>query len=169
MAVCEDGDIVALDERVDAVGNIFEDALLLDILAKNAVEDEDFPAARCVYSQTGRGRDMAGGVAESLGNQFIAGLASLERRAHADSCTSEWLALQVRLLGRGGDFGAHIPTLTAVLESSSLALLPPPSLLLMLRRLELRLGLIMALMGRGTPFAGDVGGEAAIVRPRQRR
>lgn len=52
--------------------------------------------------------------------------------------------------------------MTAVLLSSSEALLPPPCLLLMLRRLELRLDLIMALMGRGTPFAGDPGGEVAI-------
>lgn len=56
----------------------------------------------------------------------------------------------------------HLPTLTAVLLSSSLALLPPPSLPLMLRRLELRFGRIMALMGRGTPCAGDVGGDAAM-------
>lgn len=32
----------------------------------------------------------------------------------------------------------------------------------MLRRLELRLERIMALRGRGTPFAGEVGGEVAI-------
>lgn len=32
----------------------------------------------------------------------------------------------------------------------------------MLMRLELRLGRIMALMGRETPFAGEPGGEVAI-------
>lgn len=56
-----------------------------------------------------------------------------------------------------------LPTLTAVLLSSSEALLPPPSLLLMLSRLELRFERIMALIGRGTPFAGDVGGEVAMM------
>lgn len=64
---------------------------------------------------------------------------------------------------RGAElWGGNLPTLTAVLLSSSDALLPPPSLLLMLRRLELRFERIMALMGRGTPFAGDPGGEVAI-------
>lgn len=57
--------------------------------------------------------------------------------------------------------GCHLPTLTAVLLSSSDALLPP-GLLLMLRRLELRLGRNMALTGRGTPFAGEPGGEVAM-------
>jgi hypothetical protein len=57
--------------------------------------------------------------------------------------------------------GCYLPTLTAVLLSSSDALLPP-GLLLMLRRLELRLGRIIALTGRGTPFAGDPGGEVAM-------
>jgi hypothetical protein len=32
----------------------------------------------------------------------------------------------------------------------------------MLSRLELRLGRIIALTGRGTPFAGDAGGEVAM-------
>ena len=59
--------------------------------------------------------------------------------------------------------GANLPTLTAVLLSSSDALLPPPCLLLMLRRLELRFERIIALMGRWTPLAGDPGGEVAIV------
>jgi hypothetical protein len=55
----------------------------------------------------------------------------------------------------------HLPTLTAVLLSSSEALLPP-CLLLMLMRLELRFERIIALIGRGTPFAGEPGGEVAI-------
>lgn len=62
----------------------------------------------------------------------------------------------------------HIPTLTAVLLSSSEARLPP-ILLLMLKRLELRLGRIMALAGRLPRAGGDVGGESMVVRPRQRR
>jgi hypothetical protein len=55
----------------------------------------------------------------------------------------------------------HLPTLTAVLLSSSEALLPP-GLLLTLMRLELRFGRIIALMGRATPFAGEPGGEVAM-------
>ena len=62
----------------------------------------------------------------------------------------------------------HIPTLTAVLLSSSEARLPP-ILLLMLKRLELRLGRIMALAGRLPRAGGDVGGESMVVRQRQRR
>lgn len=55
--------------------------------------------------------------------------------------------------------------MTAVLLlSSSEARLPPPCLLLMLRRLELRFGRIMALMGRGTAMlGGDAGGEIAAM------
>jgi hypothetical protein len=55
----------------------------------------------------------------------------------------------------------HLPTLTAVLLSSSDARLPP-CLLLMLMRLELRFERIIALIGRATPFAGDPGGEVAM-------
>lgn len=57
--------------------------------------------------------------------------------------------------------GGHLPTLTAVLLSSSDALLSP-GLLLILIRLELRLERNMALMGRVTPLAGEPGGEVAI-------
>lgn len=60
-----------------------------------------------------------------------------------------------------GEAKRHLPTLTAVLLSSSEALLPL-GLLLMLMRLELRFGRIIALKGRGTPFAGEPGGEVAM-------
>lgn len=56
------------------------------------------------------------------------------------------------------------PTLTAVFESSSDARLPPGRLL-MLRRLALRVGLIMALIGRGgvCDGTGDPGGETIVM------
>ena len=62
---------------------------------------------------------------------------------------------------RGGR--TRTATLTAVLESSSEALLPPPCLLLMLRRLELRFVRIMALMGLALAVeGGEPGGEAIV-------
>jgi hypothetical protein len=58
LAVGEDGDIVALDKRVDAVRDILKDTLLLDVLAKYAVEDEDLAASRSIHGQTGGGGDV---------------------------------------------------------------------------------------------------------------
>lgn len=55
----------------------------------------------------------------------------------------------------------HVPTLTAVLPSSSEARLPP-CLLLILNRLLLRGVRITALMGRGAGPVGDAGGETVI-------
>lgn len=57
-------------------------------------------------------------------------------------------------------------TLTAVLLSSSEALLPPPARLLTLMRLLERGGRIMALMGRWMPLAGEPGGEVISIVPR---
>jgi hypothetical protein len=58
LPVCKNGDIVALYEGVDAVGNVFENALLLDVLAEYTVKYEDFPAAGSVYRQTRGGCDV---------------------------------------------------------------------------------------------------------------
>ena len=59
---------------------------------------------------------------------------------------------------------SNLPTLTEVFPSSSDALLPPPALLVMLMRLFVLEGRIMALAGRcGT---GEVGGELAIAQCR---
>lgn len=86
LAVGEDGDVVALDKRVDAVGHIVEDAFLVNVLAKDTVEDEDLPAARCIHGQT-RGRsDVTGCMPKPLGDEFEAWLACLEWRADTDSC-----------------------------------------------------------------------------------
>ena len=63
------------------------------------------------------------------------------------------------------------PTLTAVLLSSSEALLPPSvGLLDMLRRLLLRgAGLAMALKGRAGILPGDAGGELAMAQSVRKR
>ena len=69
-----------------------------------------------------------------------------------------------------GRSAAHLPTLTAVLLSSSEARLPP-ILLLMLSRLELRFGRIIALMGLFPRAGGEVGGggDSMLVVSRLRR
>lgn len=86
LAVCEDRDIVALDKRVDAVGDVLEDALLVNVLAEDAVEDEDLPAAGRVDGQARGGCDVTCGGAESLGDELVARLAGLEGRADTDGC-----------------------------------------------------------------------------------
>lgn len=65
---------------------------------------------------------------------------------------------------RGSIRRIHIPTLTAVLPSSSDARLPP-CLLLILKRLVLRGVRMTALMGRGGAPVGDAGGETVISLP----
>jgi hypothetical protein len=61
-----------------------------------------------------------------------------------------------------GTLEVNIPTFTEVLPSSSEALLPPPALLVMLMRLFVLGGLIIALTGLGGLPEGDPGGELAI-------
>lgn len=51
LAVGKNGDIVALNERMDAVCNIFKDALLVNVLVKDTVKDEDLLASSRIYSQ----------------------------------------------------------------------------------------------------------------------
>ena len=52
LAVCENGDIVALHEGVDAVSDILKDTLLVNILAEYAVKYEDLLASCGVHGQT---------------------------------------------------------------------------------------------------------------------
>lgn len=52
LAVCKDGDIVTLYKRVDAVRDILEDALLINLLIEYTVKDKDLFAARGVDCQT---------------------------------------------------------------------------------------------------------------------
>lgn len=144
---------------MDAVCDIFKDTLLVNVLVKDTVKNEDFLASSRVYSQA-RGRsDVTQGIAKSLRNEFVARISMLECRTHTDGCIRGWLVRSMHIGPWGG--GGHLPTLTAVLLSSSDALLSP-GLLLILIRLELRLERNMALMGRVTPLAGEPGGEVAI-------
>lgn len=84
LAVCENGDIVALDERVDTVHNIVVDAFLVDLLAENAIEYEDLPAPGPIHGETrGRG-NVTRRSAESLWNELEARIALLQRRPYAD-------------------------------------------------------------------------------------
>lgn len=65
----------------------------------------------------------------------------------------------------------NLPTLTAVRPSSSEALLPPPCLLVMLKRLLLLgEGRTMALIGLwGMWFPGEAGGELAMMGKKERK
>jgi hypothetical protein len=92
LAVCENGDIVALDKGIDAVRDVFEDALLLNVLAEDAVKDKDLLAAGRVYGQTGGRCDVAEGAAEALWDEFVARVAVLQWWAHSYSCVRLWLA-----------------------------------------------------------------------------
>lgn len=77
------------------------------------------------------------------------------------------LSLPLALVAEQGTGKLHLPTLTAVRPpSSSEARLPPPALLVMLKRLLLRVdGFIMALIGRGVNDMppGDPGGDVAMI------
>lgn len=75
---------------------------------------------------------------------------------HSRCGARAWKLIWVHLKG-----DSHIPTLTAVLPSSSDARLPP-GLLLVLMRLVLRGVRITALIGRGAGPVGDPGGETVI-------
>ena len=103
---------------------------------------------------------MATRGAESLGNKVEAGVVLLERGSHAHSCK---VVVSHVFAGKFRVKAAHIPTLTAVLLSSSEARLPP-ILLLMLNLLELRFGLIMALIGLlpRAEAGGEVGGDSIV-------
>jgi hypothetical protein len=75
--------------------------------------------------------------------------------------TNSWILLLVYIY-TDEILEVNIPTLTEVLPSSSDALLPPPALLVMLMRLFVLGGLIIALTGLGGLPEGDPGGELAI-------
>jgi len=41
-----------LDERTDALGHVFENTILIDVLAEDTVKNEDLPAARGIYRES---------------------------------------------------------------------------------------------------------------------
>jgi len=101
------------------------------------------------------------GTLKSLGDELESRVRWLQGWPHTHSCESELLdsllGVELHLL--------YVPTLTEVFPSSSEALLPPPALLVVLIRLLVRGGLIMALTGRwgsDMPEGGDPGGELAM-------
>jgi hypothetical protein len=111
LAVGEDGHVVALQERADALAEVLPHALLVDILAEDAVKDEQLLALGGLDRQVCGCCDLAGGAAEALRDEIVARIFGLEGRAHADG------------LGRSAEekqrAGRVVPTLTAVLPSSS--------------------------------------------------
>lgn len=180
LAVCQQRDIVALDEGVDAVGDVVPDAVLLGVLAEDAVEDEELAALGRVDGEARVGGYVDHGALEALWYELEAGVGLLERRAHSYGCrpggeevssvVAKWRTRRAgwreipshKTRQRSRIRGRHYSqTLTAVLASSSEARLPPPALLPMLRRLLLRCpGRTIALMGLWG--RGEAGGELAM-------
>lgn len=86
LAVCQQRDIVALDEGVDAVGDVVPDAVLLGVLAEDAVEDEELAALGRVDGEARVGGYVDHGALEALWYELEAGVGLLERRAHSYGC-----------------------------------------------------------------------------------
>ena len=123
---------------------------------------------------------MNHGPLKPLRDQFIAGVGGFQRWPHPDGYL-ETVSNRHDVRRKGALAGtapqlpndnngiwedevwSYAPTLTAVLESSSDARLPPPCLLLVLMRLLL-LGVFerMELMGRGGMPVGEPGGDIAM-------
>lgn len=101
LAVGEYGNVVALHEAVDTIGDVLEDSILVNVFAKDAVEDEDLAAARGIDGQTGARGDLACGAAEALWDEVVARVALLEGGSHADGCIGLWLEGALTR-GRGG-------------------------------------------------------------------
>lgn len=85
LSVGQNGDVVALHERVDAINDVVVDTFLVDVLAEDAVENEHLPPPGPVDGEARGRRYVACWRAESLGDEFEARVAWLERWAHADS------------------------------------------------------------------------------------
>lgn len=66
LTIGQDGDIVPLEERADAVREILPDTLLLDRLGKDAIKNEQLATLGDIDGDTGRGRDMDHGALETL-------------------------------------------------------------------------------------------------------
>lgn len=86
LTIRQDGHIVALDEVVDALAEVIPDALLIYVLAKDAVEDEQLLALRGLDGQVGLAGDLDGRPAESLGDQLESRVSRTEGRADPYGC-----------------------------------------------------------------------------------
>lgn len=162
LAVGEDGDIVALDERGHAFLHVLKDAFLVDVFAENAVEDEELAAVGGIHGDLLARGDLDARGLEALRDELVARVAILQWWTHANSCIR--LVLERRFCREKTQCRViHSPTLTAVRESSSEAR-EPPCLLLMLILLLERTGRIMALKGRWRAAGGEPGGVAIVCR-----
>jgi hypothetical protein len=85
LTVCKDGHIVPLDKRIDTAADIFPDTLLCCFLCEDAIKDEQLLSLRGLNGEVGGRRDITGRSAEALGNQIVAGIGWLERRADSNS------------------------------------------------------------------------------------
>ena len=158
LTVCEQGDIVALDKGVDAVAEVVPHALLLDILAEDAVEDEELAALGRVDGQAGRRGDVGDGPLEALRDEVEAGVGRAQRRTDPDGCSRKGQHVKLGSTGAAQRIASstcvstcvtcvspstcrepdgpddqtstmdYAPTLTEVLTSSSDSRLPPPPL-----------------------------------------
>lgn len=87
LAVGEDGDVVALNEGGDAFAQVGPDAVLVDVLGEDLVEDEQALALGRLDHDVCRRGNVTDGSAKALRHQIMAGLAGLQRRSDANGCT----------------------------------------------------------------------------------
>ena len=74
LAIGQDGDIVALNEGVDAVTDIVPDSLLRCFFAKDTVKDEQLLSLSGLDGEIGRRRNVTRGGTETLGDQIVTGI-----------------------------------------------------------------------------------------------
>ena len=86
LTVRQQRDVVALDKGVDAVAEVVPHALLLDILAEDAVEDEELAALGRFDGQARRGGDVRDGPLEALRDEVEARVGRAQRRPDPDGC-----------------------------------------------------------------------------------
>lgn len=66
---------------------ILPDALLVDLFAKDTIEDEELPALRRVDREVRRGGNVRYLALEALGHQFEAGVVWSQGRADSNGCS----------------------------------------------------------------------------------
>jgi hypothetical protein len=97
LSIGQNGNVIALHKRSDALRNIVEDAFLVSLFGKDTVEYESlfffFPARWAVDSQGRLRVYRTSGAAEALRDEIKTWVARLERRSDADSCIRLGLAL----------------------------------------------------------------------------
>ena len=111
LAVGHDRNIVALDKGGGAFRDVVPDAFLIDILAEDAVEDEQFAALWGIHREAGCGVHVHHGALEALRNEAEAWIVGLERRPDSHSwphtSVSVRVASQPRVVGCDREVVAH--------------------------------------------------------------